>query len=152
MVVTPTFYNNYTQFSPFAEDILLSHKVIASGVPNRFGCRIPVKSNWNLSKFQQLLHNYHDIEIINWLKFGFPVSWDPSLTTLIPAKKNHMAAIGYPQHINAYLAKEIHLGATMGPFTLPPFVSRIGISPLSSHEKRGSQDRRIIMDLKFPNR
>ena len=37
----------------------------------------------------------------------------------------------------------------MGPFTIPPFVNRIGISPLSTRPKCESMERRIILDLSF---
>ena len=36
-------------------DIMLSHKIIESGVPNRWGCRIPVRSNWQVDKFEEIL-------------------------------------------------------------------------------------------------
>ena len=38
----------------------------------------------------------------------------------------------------------------MGPFTVPPFMNKIGVSPLSSHLKKDSEQRCIILDLSFP--
>ena len=56
------------------ESIMLAHRVIKSGIPNWLGCRIPVKSHWNLPMFEQLLQNYNDREVLEWLKYGFPIS------------------------------------------------------------------------------
>ena len=36
-------------------DIMLSHKIIESGVPNWWGCRILVRSNWQVDKFEEIL-------------------------------------------------------------------------------------------------
>ena len=50
------------------EDIKISHQVIRSKVPNRFGCRIPVKSGWNINILQRMLHGYDDMDVVEWLK------------------------------------------------------------------------------------
>lgn len=39
----------------------------------------------------------------------------------------------------------------MGPFLIPPFADRIGILPLSTHPKKDSGDRCIILDLSYPH-
>ena len=54
----------------YFEDILLAHKVTDSGLPNIYGCRIPVKSNWNLELFSSLLVDYHDKKVVDWLRYG----------------------------------------------------------------------------------
>ena len=66
-------------------DILLANRVLDSGVPNRFGCRIPVESTWNLQLFESLLTDYHDKDVIEWLKFGFPVSRIDGYPDPVPA-------------------------------------------------------------------
>ena len=70
---------------------------------------------------------------------------DPAL-----AKINHRGVTWYPQAIDKYFEKEIRLEVTIGPFTIPPFVNNIGISPLSMRTKKDSQERRIILDLSYP--
>ena len=134
----------------FIEDILLAHKVTASGVPNRFGCRIPVCNNWNIPFLEAWLRDYEDFEVVEWIKFGFSVSRDDSAPDPTPTNINHKGANEFPEAIDEYLSNEIKLGSTMGPFDIPPFVTRIGISPLSSREKKNSGKRRIILDLSFP--
>ena len=143
------FYNACKQ-NNFCEDILLSHKVIDSRMPNRYGCCIPLHSNWDLVLMKQLLNEYNDMEIIEWLTYGFSISRNDDAGETIPATSNHMGANLFPEAIDKYIAKEIRLGATMGPFRVPPYVGRIGISPLSTRPKRDSTERRVILDLSFP--
>ena len=75
------------------EDIQRAHKVINSGVCNRFGCRILVKSNWNLLLMDSLLTDYDDRDVLEWLKFGFPISRDDDAPDPIPATLNHTGTI-----------------------------------------------------------
>ena len=99
---------------------------------------------------QYMLQDYEDWEVTEWLKYGFPVARDPMEPDPIPCETNHWGASRFPDAIDAYIEKEIKLRATMGPFSISPFLSRIGISPLSSRPKRESTQRRIILDLSFP--
>ena len=48
-----------------------------------------------------------------------------------------------------YICNEIKLGAMIGPFTIPPFLGRIGVSPLSTRQKHESNWCRIILDLSW---
>ena len=56
----------------------------------------------------------------------------------------------FPNHIDAYIAKQLKNGTIIGPFTENPFGKRAKFSPLNSREKRESNERRIIMDLSYP--
>ena len=132
------------------EDILLAHKVIQSGIPNRYGCRIRVRSNWSLEFLDQWLLDYEDREILEWIKYGFSISREDSYPDPVPANCNHKGATQFPQAITDYIRKEIALDSTIGPFRIPPFINRIGISPLSSREKKNSPERRVILDLSYP--
>ena len=120
-----------------------------SGVPNRFGIRQPVKSNWIVQLMDSLLSEYHEREIIEWLTYGFPVSWEGDEYP-VPAETNHLGATRYSEHIDEYLKTKIEIRATIGPFTILLFFRRIGISPLLSRPKRGSDSRRVILDISFP--
>ena len=146
-----TFQLTQQEIDGQIEDLLLAHKVINSKQPNKFGCRIPVKTHVNLYKFKELLQGYHDLEVIDWLTFGFSVSRHLNQHDLTPANINHTGANQFPQAIKQYLFNEIRLNAMLGPFTLPPFLSRIGISPLNTRPKRNSDKRCVILDLSFPH-
>ena len=132
------------------QDILLAHRVIDWDLLNRYGCRIPLITNWKLDNFTHLLNNYDDLEVIEWLKFGFPIARDLTDQDPTPASENHAEAINHPECIDKYIEKEMGEGALLGPFMIPPFIRRIGISPLSTRPKRDSDKRRVIMDLSFP--
>ena len=145
------WYQNVMQQESMIQDLILAHKVIDSGIPNRYGCRIPVRSCWNHDLLDCLLKDYDDYEVTEWLKYGFPISRDPNADPPVPSNCNHKGATEYPDAVDEYLKREIEKGATIGPFTLPPFVKDIGISPISSRPKKDSQERRIILDLSWPH-
>ena len=130
-------------------DVMLANKVLDSGVPNRFGCCIPVKSNWNHELLSQLLLNYEDQELLEWLKYGFPLPWE-GVVPPTPSTVNHKGATMYPECIDNYIEKELHMGACMGPFSIPPFACRLGVLPMSTRAKKDLQERCIILDLSFP--
>ena len=132
------------------QDILIAHEVISSGVPNQFKCRIPLNTTWNIPLLESLLTEYHDKEVIEWLQFEFPMSRSDEFPDPTPAECNHQGATMYPEQVDTYLEKEIRMGATIGPFDIPPFLGRIGISPISTRQKRDSTSRRIILDLSWP--
>ena len=109
-----------------------------------------MNSNWSLNIFRQLLADYHDLEVLEWLEFRFSISRSDEMDDLWPNQNNHMGANIFPATIDSYVETEVQLGAALGPFTIPPFISRIGISPLSTRPKKDSKKRRVIMDLSFP--
>ena len=141
-----TFENLFSAMS----DVMLAHKVIEYGCPNRFGARIPLTTNWNIPLMSSLLADYEDREILEWLTYGFPISYDPFAGDPTPNTVNHRGAEKFPSVIDDYVTRELKFRSTFGPFGIPPFMNRIGISPFSTREKRDSPDRRIIMDLSFP--
>ena len=134
----------------FVNDLLLTHRVIQSGVHNRYGCRIPLDTCWNLPLFSSLLNDYHDQDLIEWMTYGFPISRSETTGDPTPSDMNHMGANKYPQQVDEYFLKEVQMGSTMGPFKIPPFLNRIGISPISTRQKKDSMDRRVILDLSWP--
>ena len=80
----------------------------------------------------------------------FPISYDENQPYPQPASMNHQGATLFPLHVDEYICKEISFGAMIGPFKVPLFIERIGIPPLSTRPKKGSDQRRIILDLSFP--
>ena len=80
----------------YTEDLLLAHKVIKSGVPNQWGCRIPVKSTWNVELFNNLLQGYEDQDVTEWIKYGFPISREANFPDPYPCTVNHKGATEFP--------------------------------------------------------
>ena len=58
----------------------LHGRVNNSGKLNFFGCRIPVSSQLNILTWQDMLQEYWDVQLIELLKFGFPLDFNRSST------------------------------------------------------------------------
>lgn len=119
----------------FSHHVQLSWKVIESGTYNRVGLRIPVNNKWNLDLMESLLQGYEDIEVVEWLRFGWPVDRPYDQPDPILNVTNHRSAIEHPEIIDEYIKKEIELGAMFGPFLTIPWSSRVGINSLQTRLK-----------------
>ena len=97
----------------------------------------------------QLLHDYHDREIVEWLRFGWPAGRLPMLSEPRKTFKNHKGATDHPAALKTYIEKEKSHDAVIGPFNHIPFSKNVGISPISTRPKKCSTDRRVIIDLSF---
>ena len=132
------------------------HKmVLDSGKYNYEGCRLRVNENINVIFMRTMLANYNDLQVCDFLEFGFPLGFEGSLENLhskdqIWKYKNHTGATEFPQHINSYIKKESQHGAILGPFKDNPFADKLIVSPLNTVPKKDPTERRIIMDLSFP--
>ena len=111
--------------------------------------KVDINMTWNLQLLTSLLQNYHDREIPQFLRYGFPVEHDDD-SPLILSGINHKGATDFPEHIENYLEKERSMGATIGPFECIPFKGPVAISPLSTQPKKESNVRRVIMDCSWP--
>ena len=114
-------------------------------------CQITTVNNtWNFTLLMQLLVNCHDQDIVNLLKYGWPIPINENLP-LEMGGINHKGATEYEQHIDEYIEKEISLGATIGPFEAIPFKGdvQVAISPLSTRSRKDSNERRIIMECSW---
>ena len=131
-------------------DVALHHQVRQGGYPNRWGARIPIAKKWNIELLQELLKDYGDKEIVEWLKYGWPTGRLPTLPDPVISVKNHKGVTDHPQALAHYIDKEIRHGAVMGPYNKIPFRDKVGISALSTRPKKNSEERRIILDLSFP--
>ena len=130
--------------------VYLNQLVMQNGYPNAWGARIPVESGWNITLLKSLLKEYHDKDICDWLTYGWPISRPPTWPDPTPTFNNHSSAVNNPAAINAYIEKEIHRGGVCGPFFGVPFNNRVGVSPLSTRDKKDSEEKRILMDLSWP--
>ena len=132
------------------EDIKLHQEVLRDGYPNRWGVRRPVKTKWNLDRLRELLGNYHDKEVVEWITYGWPTGRLPTLPDPGISMRNHKGAVEHPQALAKYIVKEQGQGAVMGPYRKIPFQQKVGVSPLSTRPKKDSAERRVILDLSFP--
>lgn len=124
--------------------------VLASGLPNAVGAQIQLPTELNLDAWDRNLSNApEDRELMQYIKCGFPLGYmgPTSDSRGIP---NHTSAVNYPTHISQFVQKEIDLGGVVGPMLQAPFVEWCHVSPLMSREKRGTNQRRIIIDMSYP--
>ena len=110
--------------------------------------RIPLTSGLNIPAWERELQGYPDDRLLQYIKFGFPLSLISPDRLHNQEVSNHFSARQYPQDIQKYLSKEISLGAMLGP--VDSVDSReFHCSPLMSRPK-DEDSRRVIMDLSFP--
>ena len=136
-------------FQELHPDIVLAMEVKRKGYPNIYGARIPVESGWKLTYLQHKLQNYHDNVVIEFLRYGWPANRLPHTLPPTVNTQNHKSASDFPETIQKYIDKETQLGAMFGPFDHIHFQHRVGVSPLSTREKKDPHKRRVIMDLSF---
>ena len=126
-----------------------AHSVIrASGVPNFLKSRIPVQTQLCVDQWQEVLKGYWDTQLLDLLRFGFPLDYDRN-SILQADSKNHSSATEFPEDIEAYLKEEVQFGAILGPFHTDP-IPDCHKSPFMTREKPNSTHRRVIVDLSWP--
>lgn len=131
-------------------DIMLSNLIVESGRYNFCGDRVPVHSKWNTDLLSQLLTDYHDRAVTEFLKYGWPVDRDPNIPLSHEVPTNHKSATDFPDAIQEYIRVGIENNYIAGPYDFPAFGEDSVNSPLSSRPKRASDQCRILMDLSWP--
>lgn len=98
----------------FTENAIAANwQIHLSRVNNSVGCRIPVRSSWNLDRLEQYLADYEDREIIKYLQFGWPVGCLDTGTQTIPI--NHKGARENASEVREYLKRQSENGTLIGP-------------------------------------
>ena len=125
--------------------------IIASkhGLPNAFGARIPVVTPLNIPAWESKLLDYHDRQIVDFLRYGWPVNYTANQLP-ISTHKNHPSALSYADHLQHYVNTELRYHSIAGPFRNNPFPQPLICCPLQTVPKRGSSKRRVVVDLSFP--
>lgn len=133
-----------------SELVNIYNRVRETGLPNALCAMQRVPSNLNIDSWDKYLDNSPDErELFSFIKYGFPLGYmGPHSNT--KGVDNHKSATEYPAQLDKFVAKELSLGGVIGPLTKPPFIEWCHVSPLMSREKRGTQDRRVIIDMTYP--
>ena len=84
--------------------------VLQSGVPNYRGVRVPLSSGFNLQYLKEMLTDYHDKILIDYLTFGFPLGLANGANVKSNAKDNHASALNYPEAVEEYIKAEKVIG------------------------------------------
>ena len=79
-----------------------------TGKPNYLVARVPVPSTLNISTWHELLQDYEDSVVCDFLEFGWPVGF---MSTTLPVfdLRTHRCALLFSEQVTAYLTKEISL-------------------------------------------
>ena len=130
-----------------------AHKVInASGKFNYEYCKFPVPTHWRLNTFFKLLKdtNYHDLDVIKFLKYGWPIdTCVPCEYSNIPA--NQRGARDNPEAVKHWLSSELSNRSVIGPLRKSSLVKSIRVSLIDAIPKKDSDERRIILNLSHPD-
>ena len=65
--------------SDHIDRVRLCEQVMWKGYINAWGARIPLETNWNLELLASLLEGYEDKVVVDWLRYGWPISRPPQL-------------------------------------------------------------------------
>ena len=122
--------------------------VQAVRTPNYRGARQPVPHNLNIQAWRDRSHLFPDASLVEMLEFGFPIGYTAP-HPLAPHTGNHPSANQYPADIDAYLNKELHHSAIIGPADHLPF-QWPRTNPMMTRPKKDSSSHRVIMDLSMP--
>ena len=121
---------------------------MGSGVPNYVGCKILLPSGFHFEYLENKLVHYKDKQIIQFLRYGFPVDHNRSTGVNKPVS-NHKGASEFAIQVKEALDREVGMGGSLGPFAVAPF-EKTCFSPLNSVPKKNVEQRRLILDLSFP--
>ena len=127
--------------------------VVSCKKSNAKGARLPLQTDLIIEAWIRRCTGHPDDDMVmDGINFGFPLQYrGPPLYTSTPVTSNHHSAKYYPQSIQDYINKEKGLGTLVGPFDSPPFIPWCHVSPLMTRPKSDSNDRRIIVDLSYPD-
>lgn len=135
-------------FVDHAYDLQLAEEINKSGKFNFQEVRVPINTQWNTELLEQLLEGYHDKQVAELLRYGWPVDRNNDVPLPEISGRNHKGATEFPDHIDKYIDRELKLGALAGPFDKIP-MEGFCCSPLNSRPKQSGDQRRVIMDLSW---
>ena len=134
----------------FNSDMLnIYTRVFQTAKYNFQDARIRVPSGLHVDAWESYLKDYHDSEIVQYLKFGWPSNFLHA-STLVSTYKNHKSAVDFSDHIDSYISTEMGKYALLGPFAEPPVIP-LHLSPIMTRPKKYSLLRRIVVDLSWPH-
>ena len=127
----------------------MARVIRSTGLPNYRQARFPVHSDLNIQAWERLLENSPNTRLLDYLKFGFPLSLYNHDSFANNDIVNHFSALQYPSAVTEYLHKEVNLGAILGPFDDIPYYE-FHCSPLLTRPE-DIDKRRVILNLSYPS-
>ena len=132
---------------PSSYFIDLHNKVRQSGTYNFAGARIELQHNKiKVDVLREMLAGYDDIEVCQFLQYGFPLGLAQEIF-LDQSLKNHQSAFTYFSFVDALIVKELNQCGITGPFQTEPFAPTM-ISPMMTSPKNPGS-RRPVFDASY---
>ena len=110
--------------------------------------RIPIKLGLNVEAWERHLYDYADKRVLQYIKFGYPLSLNNPNELCNKEVINHFSAPQYPNQVQNYIEEEKKLGALLGP-AIDINHSQYHCSPLLTRPK-DTNKRRVILNLSHP--
>ena len=118
--------------------------------PNHMGARVKMPHvKLRLDRWRYHLVGYEDIELVQFLEFGFPLGLS-SLPELESSTRNHGSSYMWYDHVDKFICTEIQEGGLTGPFSKAPWWNTITSPLMTAHKKVMS--RRTVFDATFGER
>ena len=128
--------------------IEIANIIRSTGVPNYREARIPLVSGLNIKAWETYLKDYPDPLLIEYLKFGFPMSILDYDALRITSVVNHHSATQFSQAVDEYFKKELDHRTVLGPVNAIDS-DMVHCSPLLTRPKDVVK-RRVIVNLSHP--
>ena len=142
---------NYVLTAENFDPMWVHKQVRKTGKYNFEEAKIQLPSKINFDLLDELSSDYWDYQLNSFLKFGFPLDFPKDKESQLSATDtSHASARDHLRHIEAYLRTEMEHNAITGPYKDPPYGESTHVSPFMSREKVDSDNRRIIIDLSWP--
>ena len=119
-----------------------------SGKFNFEYCKYPVPCPWDIDKFEELLGNYEDRGITQFMRYGWLVEVK-HVPEHVKMHDNQRGARENSKKLGAYVLEELNQNSIIGPFDRVMF-KNARISPIDALPKNDSTDVRVILNLSFP--
>ena len=117
------------------------------GTPNYLGARIPLEhTTFNLPYWREQLIGYGNVEVLQFLEYGFPLGIETS-PSLSPSLANHGSAYQFYPWLDKFFAGGLIIGGVTGPCGSAPFSNPM-VSPLMTAPKKPG-DRRAVFDASY---
>lgn len=129
-------------------DVQLAQLIVDSQKYNFEGMKIPLRTRWNTDVFSQLMGEDGDQQVIQFIKYGWPIDRERNLTIPDAKGRNHSGANQFPHAVDKHIQEEIDFDAVVGGFAGKP-MEQFATSPINTRPKRSSDNRRIILDLSW---
>ena len=107
---------NFCDYNTIAQVMKIADIIKATGLPNYKQARFSIKSNLNLPVREKYLIDYPDQRIIQYLKFGFPLSLTDPESIHDTVISNHFSALQHSKAIPQGYSTRKRSWSYPGPF------------------------------------